>query len=362
MLITFPRYVAKNFATWIGVVSISFSSVIFLFSLLELLRRVAGRKGVSGLFMVKLAFLQTPDLVIKLLPIILLFSAMLSIAKLNKTLQFVVARASGLSLWQILTPFLAVTTAVSFLVMLVLGPLSTLATEKFERLSKEYISKKNSHITVSESGLWLQKIHKKGYTIIHANRVDEKNLIFYDVSIFEFDPNSSFLERVDAKTANLGKKSWLLKDVLLTKKGAQTKQIADFEYKTNLTFQRIQENFMPPKTIPLWEILDYIRIMEESGFSSVEHWLYFYSSLSLPLLLAAMVVLALPFALQQPRKGNNWRMTIFAVLTGFGFYLFTHFVYTLGVTGVLPLFLAGFMPALVVLLLGVSYLFHIENG
>jgi lipopolysaccharide export system permease protein len=80
------------------------------------------------------------------------------------------------------------------------------------------------------------------------------------------------------------------------------------------------------------------------------------------MLMAAMVLVAAIFALRaSSRAGAAWSISG-AVLCGFLLYFMSDLVYALGLSASIPALLAAWTPAGVSTLLGLSALFHIEDG
>ena len=106
----------------------------------------------------------------------------------------------------------------------------------------------------------------------------------------------------------------------------------------------------------------FIANAEAAGFSAVRHRIYWYSLLASPLLYAAMVFMAASFSLHLVRLGGQSRLLIVAILSGFGVYFLGDLTRALGQSGMLPPPLAAVAPAAAALLLGMTLLFHEEDG
>jgi lipopolysaccharide export system permease protein len=84
--------------------------------------------------------------------------------------------------------------------------------------------------------------------------------------------------------------------------------------------------------------------------------------LALPLLFSAMVFMAASFSLRLARLGGMPQLMLAAVLSGFGVYFLGDVTGALGQSGILPLPLAALAPAAAASLLGMTLLFHEEDG
>ena len=64
------------------------------------------------------------------------------------------------------------------------------------------------------------------------------------------------------------------------------------ELPTSLTARRILDSFSSPHAISFWKLPGFITVLEQAGFSSQRHRVYWHRLLAIPLLLTGMVVLA----------------------------------------------------------------------
>ena len=73
-----------------------------------MLRRSGDAPKATALLMAALSFLRTPTVAEQALPFAVLFGSMIAFLNLSRKLELVVARAAGVSVWQILAPPLVV--------------------------------------------------------------------------------------------------------------------------------------------------------------------------------------------------------------------------------------------------------------
>jgi lipopolysaccharide export system permease protein len=135
-----------------------------------------------------------------------------------------------------------------------------------------------------------------------------------------------------------------------------------FDMPTTLTPGQIQESFAPPDTLSLWELPGFIRAAQNAGFRATRYQLYLYSLLALPALFAAMVFMAASFSVRVGRSGGIGRVILISALCGFAVYFFSDLTKALGQSGILPVALAAFVPAAAAILVGMTLVFHQEDG
>ncbi|MDX1430434.1 MAG: LptF/LptG family permease [Rhodothermales bacterium] len=131
---------------------------------------------------------------------------------------------------------------------------------------------------------------------------------------------------------------------------------------TDLTPDKIRESFARAESISFWNLPAFIEILEQAGFRAVGHRLQWHRLLALPLLFAAMVLLAATSSLRPQRRGRVGLVLLAGGVTGFLLYLLSSFVFALGLSGKIPVALAAWAPSGVSLMLGVAMLLHLEDG
>ncbi len=111
-----------------------------------------------------------------------------------------------------------------------------------------------------------------------------------------------------------------------------------------------------------WDIPRFIRSLEAAGFTAHRHRLHWHALLATPVLLCAMVLIAATFSLRPARRGGTVYLAAGGIGAGFLLYFMSNVVYALGLSSGIPVVLAAWTPAGVSMLLGVSTLFHLEDG
>ena len=358
---TLFRYIIRQFLTSFTVVMLILLGVMLLFETVELLRRVSDMPGVSFRLVLSMAFLKLPYLGVRVLPMGILFSAIHTCWKLNKTSELVVIRSSGISAWQFLSPLLICAALIGVFSTMVLSPASAIFLSKQEQMERVHFLNDASLITVSRTGIWLRQPSDAGYALIHSESFDKKEWQMNGVTILFFDAADNFIRRVDSPVAYLKDGYWDIRQPVMNGRGGQ--QRAEMQkLPTELTAQKIEESFADPETISFWSTPEYIHIMEETGFPATRLHLHFHALLAQPFLFIAMVLLAATFSLRPPRHGGVVYMIALGVVTGFFVFFMESILHAFGISQKIPVYLAAWSPALIATLLGGTALLHMEDG
>ncbi|NIA70293.1 LPS export ABC transporter permease LptG [Pelagibius litoralis] len=358
---TLTKYIARQFFFNFAGFLFAIVGIIFLATVVDLIDRLA-TKDVSLAVTLEMALLKLPHLSQEVMPFTILFATMTTFWRLTRSHELVVARAAGVSVWQFLLPVLGGALIVGFLTVTALNPLASILLSRFERLEANYVHNETSFLAVSKTGLWLRQADRGGQSVIHASRVSPGSVLLHDVIVFRYADTDRFVDRIDAERAQLRDRHWQLYKAWVSKPGEASAFYEEFDLPTELTVDKIQESFAPPETIAFWNLPEFIEIMDAAGFSALPHRLQLHRLLALPMLFAAMVLLAATFSMRTQRRGRVGVVIMAGLLTGFLLYFLSNFVFAIGLSGTIPVVLAAWTPAGVSLMLGVAMLLHLEDG
>ncbi|MDY6407781.1 MAG: LptF/LptG family permease [Pseudomonadota bacterium] len=360
------RYILKQFAViFLATLSVLIM-VVMLFDVIELLRSASKHDGVSFWDVGILAILKSPQMVHIILPFVTLIAGLIFLFKFDKTSELVVMRSVGLSVWNVILPLLLLIAFVGVFDVTIFNPISAMTARKYERMEEHLGLTHSTPFVWSSKGFWLRDIRPDKVLVIRAARVRQENkeVLLDNVSVFELDENNQFLRQNEAQIG-------ILKDGILTLKNpfvidtmaesGEQKNQAYFD--TDLSLERILEKFDEPQTMSFWRFPRFIRFLKESGFTSVTHEMYWHELIAFPATLLAMIFISIVFAVHPSnRQGKVLTRILSAVLCGFFLYFLTRVTNVLGQSHSLPMMLAAWGPALVVIPLCVSALLHMEDG
>jgi len=370
---TLARYIAKSYLVHFFVLLLALLSLVYLFDMVELIRRGAKRDDVPFTLLLEMGLLKLPEVGQVLLPFAILFSAMYSFWSLNKRYELIVVRSAGLSVWQFLAPVVLTGLALGALHIMVINPLGALLISRYEQLENAHLNIQDQQIAFLRDGLWLRQdiegVEAKpqsaqaGFMIFRADKVDQAGWSLHDMSVFEFNANNAFIRRYDAATAQLKPGRWELDDVVIhNMKAANSEARESTNIPTSLTPQDIEESFASLETISFWHLPAHISMLEESGFDATRLRVHYQALLSQPLLFTAMILLAASVSLRPPRERGALLLVVAGVLIGFVFFFSASFLQALGASRQIPVTLAAWAPALIAFMLGISAIMKLEDG
>lgn len=363
---TLGLYIARRFlAVFLAVLAI-FAGLLMLIDVVEQVRRLVGTEVGFG-DAARLAALNVPSGIYRILPLITIFAGIALFLALARSSEMVVIRASGRSALRLLLVPVTVAVLIGGVAVTVLNPLVAATAQIYDKLSSSFFRGEESVLSISPEGVWLRQGGPDGQTVIRAARASLDGLQLYNASFLTFSASGEPLSRIEAVSAELVAGGWRLSDVKRwtlndpnPERSAVT-QTSGF-LPSDLTPDSIRDSFGAPSNIPIWDLPAFIRSLDAAGFSARAHRVWFQMELAQPVLLAGMVLLAAGFTLRHARFGRTGVMVLGAVMSGFAIFFLRNFAQVLGDNGQIPVILAAWSPPVATVLMSVGLLLHLEDG
>lgn len=355
------QYLISRFAIWLLVVLAGFGAIAALGDFLEMLR-FSNRFELGAAAAFGFTLQRLPLLLLDFLPFIFLFGTVFCLLRLSQAQELAVIRAAGLSVWQFLTPLLVFTFVIACLIVTLVEPIGARNMANFSAQQGEMTGVK-AKLSFSTGGIWFREENQSGTYIIRAQKLDTQDpsrLLQVEVTLL--DPEGAFSRYLEASSAQLTEGAFALQDVKIFTGTQLPQSRQQFSLPTQLTLASIQSSFQPPRTVGLWRLPSYIAQASATGMDVTRHEARFQSLLALPVLLLSMVMIAACFSLPTGRIFSTSQTLGFSVLCGFLLFLFNDFVGLMGELNLLPALISSWTPAVIALLLSVSYLLTTEDG
>ena len=351
------RYIARRFTATLLLMLVSGCIVIFLADYVEVLRRFSDEAGFNGALGLTLAAMHVPILLDGALPFAFLFAALLSLINLSRKLELVVARASGVSVWQFLRAPFAVAIVFGAAATALLNPVAVNLKERADNLEAELLGR-----TAWGSGHWFRQEGRGSSSIVHAASAEANGRAILGVTAFVYDEAGRFREKVDAPRGEYLPGRWILTDASVASAESAPHTVARYELPTLLTARELERRFVEPEAISVWSLPGFIRTAERTGRDPDPFRVAFHTLVSRPVFLFAMVLIAATVSLRLTRYGGTWRLVLTGATIGFLLYAFAQIASDLGGNGIIDPVLAAWLPPIVALTLGATTLLFQEDG
>lgn len=358
-------YIARRFMRMVLRVFAIFFGIMMLIDMLDQLRRFSGQIGLARA--AELAALNVPSNIYTILPLIMILAAIALFLGLARSSELVVVRAAGRSALRFLVAPVVTAFMIGIVVVAILNPLVAATSGRYDSVSSRLRHGEDQVLSVSGSGLWLRQGGAEGQTVIQAREANANGTRLRGVTFLTYNAEGVLAQRIAAEEATLEPGEWRLtgaKSWPLTAENPETAATMSdsLAVKSDLTPENIRDGFRQPADISIWDLPTYIRNLDAAGFQAREHRVWFQAELALPLLLAAMVLIAAGFTMRHARGGKTGSMVLLALLAGFGVFFLRNFAQVLGENGQIPIALAAWTPPLAAALGSLGLLLHLEDG
>lgn len=355
------RYVSRSFLASFGGTLLCLFSILILFDFAELQRR-AGAKEISLSDKFTMVFLHTPHFLEQILPFLVFVAALFIFWRMNRANELLIFRSVGISLWRLILPISLTALMIGFTDLTVFNPLSSAMQKRYEKLEKRYLSKNKEDVKVTSTGIWLSEKMGTHQAIYRVDKIDLKTLTLLNLNIIIRSSENKFIERIDAKTAQIQGNQLVLREGWETPFGKSSQPFMEKTIKTSFTKNIIERMKVSRAAFSFWELPSYIVLLESSGLHNLKYKMYWHAMLANAFWLGAMILLAAAFSCRPYRKGKTVLFLLAGLIVGFFLYFFKDIMFALGATGGLPPAIAAWLPPLLTFMVGAVLVFSQEDG
>jgi lipopolysaccharide export system permease protein len=358
---TLSRYFFRRYVTITAWFFVGIYALVFLIDFTEFSSRASGLPNFTFLSALVISGLRVPMIMQQTVPFVALFAAMATLISLNRKYELVIARSAGISAWQFLRPACLGALLFGVLTVGVLNPIAANGLSYSELLESDMRSR-DSNVVSAFAAPWIHQKTSNSDTIIGARAVLNQGLELSDAVFFELDPQGDIVERKDAKRAFLRDGYWDLVEVRRFRGRGPVETLDTDRVPTNLKPEFVQERLARPETIPFFDLPQKIEAARSFGLRANAFAMQLHSLIALPLLLVAMTLIAATVSIRFERMGQSSTMILGGVLAGFLLYVVSVLVKSFGNAGFVPPFVAAWLPVIVAMFFGVTFLLYREDG
>lgn len=298
-----------------------------------------------------------PGTVYELFPMAALLGTVIGLSMLANDSELTVMRASGVSMLQITYAALKMGGIFAIVAMLI-GELASPWTEtQAQRRRSEALQEDIRQHT--DFGLWM----RDGYTYVNIKEVLPDSSLL-GVRTFEFDRNGRLRSLLAAKNGSFAEDHWLLNEVRQTRfddaGNAEVVNSRTLKWRSRVTPEILSVFLVQSAQLSFLQLSRYIEHLNNNRQNPHLYELAFWNKIMLPLSVAVMVVLAIPFVFTNVRSGALGRNLFIGIMLGIGFYVVNRgFGYVVIANGLSPL-LGATIPVAVFLTAAIVMIRRVE--
>lgn len=342
---TLDRYIAaffiKNF-----LIAVFAMTSLFLFQALlgDILDKSFGADQVLIYHLLNL-----PQIVVQMMPPSILLATVFTLSGLSRTNELVACHSIGIGVWRIMSLILSVVFIVSCIVLVmedrILPPTFRKRTTYYWR---EMRHRPDPFLDIQKDKIW----YRSKNLIYNLQLFDAKSNSIYGMAVYTFDENFNLVQVVDAQKAEYTPSGWRLMNGTVTVFSAQdafplTSRFTEKSLTIPETPKDFQEIEKETEGLRLKELWKYIGRVRSAGADTKSYEVKFHSKISLAFIPIVMCFLGIPFSLRGRREGGMAKDFGLCLGVTFFYWLFYSIGLSLGTNGVLPPWLAAWLPSFI---------------
>lgn len=320
------RYIAFTLVKGWFTVLLVLGTVFGLIFLIQELDKTHGDYGV--LQVIYFTLLCLPQQLLDLMPVIALLGTIVAIANLDKANELTIIRSAGVRLTTLLKAIIIPTVVLMALLWVCLEYVSGPAFQSAQ-LMKSATRNVNPD-RIPNGGVW----SKFDNRYIHLSKLKDGTQPG-DIRLYRFDDTGELVQAVRAATAEIDNRLWNFSLV-------RTKTNADGELVTALSENLEIDNLWSVQELPtlslssesmrLSVLYEYAHYLREQEQSYENYLLAFWQRITLPLAVAAMILLATPVStsLGSGRDAGLGKNIAIGAVIGIFFFLGTQIIHAVG--------------------------------
>jgi lipopolysaccharide export system permease protein len=295
---------------------------------------------------VQFVLLRLPSELYELYPVVCLLGVLLSLSVLANQSELVALRAAGFSLRNMVSTVLFAACWLNVIGLMWGELLAPWALHSAYNVKAQATSQ--GQALRSHEGLWL----KQAGGFVHIKKVVTPGLV-HDVHEFQFDTHGRLRLARYAKQAHYQQHHWQLSDVVDTRFRHELTTQHSQSQVSLLTLQPtfLQTVSVAARELTLLQLYDYL---QTPANVSVQYALVFWQRCFKPILIAIMMLLAIPFVFTAQDKSSLGARLLLGLSLGFIYYFLQRLLGPICLLYQWPPLVAALIPLLLTLLGGAS--------
>lgn len=283
--------------------------------------------------------LTMPGYLYQVFPIATLIGALVGLGQLAARSELVAMRAAGLSIARIVRGAMLGGLLLALLATGI-GELVAPAAEQ-RALAVRATATSDDAVAISGSGFWA----RDGNAFINVRKI-EPGAKLSDIDIFVIEDHR-LISATHAREARYSDGHWVLSAIERSQIGRDRVDVERLDrarWDSLLNPRLVEVIVVEPRALPIWGLYRYLRYMQETEQDAGAHEVAFWTKVVQPLLILAMIFVAIPLLLGSARSTGTGIKLFIGVALGILFYLISRtFTYLALLYGLSPA-LAAFAP------------------
>jgi lipopolysaccharide export system permease protein len=356
MILLLTRYILREYLKIFGLVFGSLLTLYFFIDLFDKIQRFLKLQVPMDLI-IEYSLLQLPTTIFFLMPVTILLCSLLTLGSFSKHHEILAMKSCGVNLFSVVTPLLAIPFGISLFLLSSNLSFIPFTVERTKALKASLIEHKPMKTVFRQDKLWLRQDPQ---TIMNIGLFDPGPGVMYDVSIYKLSTSFQLEQTIEAKEIRYDGRQWIiLSGTQRTFHDNGTIDIAAIQNQPIALDERpsdFQQLDLSEDAMKFSELKRYVDHLHRKGYPTSRYNVELQRKLAAPFMSLVMGMVAVPLGLMG-RQGIGIAKGIgLSLLIAFCYWIFYTLCISLGRGGFLTPFLAGWLPHLSFLAIGVGWL------
>lgn len=298
------RYIAREFLKVFGLALAVLVALSLLVNLFERLHRYVVW-GASGPDVMIYYFYTLPHETLRMAPLALLIASFLSVGRFNRNYEFLAMQLARLHPLRAVLPVILLSLVITFGLHVMQEEIAPEASETALRILHQRIRKDSAFHRTRSQDIWYLAGSDR---ILHIGLLETRKGEMQDVSLFQFSPDFTLVQRIDAGTARWREGRWVLSEVRIRRFSGggvdmSVEEVPEMPFELKATPVDLARVEKKVEEMSYGELKRYIRRLTRSG---VDARRYVADLLAKPAMLTInfiMALLGIVFAFRVGRHG-----------------------------------------------------------
>tara|TARA_E500000331_G_scaffold353730_1_gene405022 strand:+ start:294 stop:1376 length:1083 start_codon:yes stop_codon:yes gene_type:complete len=355
---TYQSYIVKTYISMLAKITLVFFALILILNVFEEISYFKDL-DVNGFYPILMSMLNSTSLLYAIFPFIFLVTTQFFFIRIDEKNELLLFKHSGLTNLDLIKILSIVSLFLGIFIITFFYHFSS----KLKHLHldiKNQLSKDNKYLAVvTENGLWMKDEIDNVVSIINAESIKQNILV--NTSITQFNKNFDFIQNIEAKKIDIKSNYWIIEEARVSMDEVQPVVQKNLIFKTNFNLERINSLFSNLSSLTLWQLNKLKKDYKSLGYSTLEVDTHTFKIYSYPFYLMIMTVFSSIIMLNIKKDKPKIFNLILGILLSVIIYYINYFSNLLGENERLPIYIAIWMPQIILILLSSIGLIRINE-
>ena len=342
------RHIYNVFLSRFLLITLIFSSLIFIMNILEELKFFSDNNEIGIGFPILLTTLNLPSILFEIFPFIILISTQFFFIKFQFNDEILIFKNNGINNLKLISYLCLLTFFLGLIIIFIFQAISSNMKNNYLEFKNKYTKDNKYLAVVNENGLWIKDKLDNKYMIIHSAEIEKNILKNLVISIYDDDFRNE--NSIIANQADITNNVWVINNAISIDSFGNVEKKDKINFKTNFDYIKINSLFSNLESLSIFELYQQRKDYESVGLNTLEVDIYLNKIFSIPISLIIFAILSSILMLNVKQKKSKSFILILGILLSVTIYYIYYFFGLLGANNKIPILLAIWLPNLILFL------------